>query len=862
MIRTTTLALIGFLVAQPTSAQTIRTLSLTAKDLVYSPLTGRIYASSPSTNSVVEVEPVTGTIGPSIPVGSEPNKLALSDTGEYLYVGLDGLPGVVRVHLPTRTVGTPFTLGNPGWPFGPRYAEDMVVLAGSPDVVAVSRHYLGLSPRHAGVAIYDNGVERSNATPGHTGANAIEPGAAASRLYGYNNETTEFGFRRLDVAPTGVTTVDTTQDLISGFNVDIEYQAGRLYSTTGVVLDPETRSIVTTIAGIPLGSLVEPAGSSLYYLLPDNSNWRLRVLDGSTYASRDVHPIDGVSGTPGSLIRWGANGLAFRTTANQVFLIRTDLLPTGVPTITITSPTTDPTFFSSGAAITLAGNAADTNGTIASIQWSSDRGYSGTGSGAAPWFASDIPLVRGTNTLTVTITDNDGLTASDTITVTLSYFSYYLAEGATGGFFDYDLLLANPSQVDASVLLTFFTKGGTPLIRSLLVPGMSRRTVRVDDVPGLEATTMSTSVGLAETPLVVERTMRWDDLGQYGAHTEKATGGAAEKWYFAEGSQGFFFTYLLLANPGNGTNSATVDWLIEGAPAVRRTYDLPAYSRVTIDAGADAALVGRSFGIVVTFAQPGVAERTMYFGAPPDTLFKGGHNSAGVNAPASSWFFAEGATGPFFETFILLANPNPSDVQATLTLLTQGGVSVVRTVTVPASARLTVNLEALSPAAPELSNAAVATTVQASLPIVAERAQYWPGLPQNWYEAHNSFGLTATARRWGLAEGRVGNPAGLPPAGYQTFVLLANPGGAGANVTLSFLRQQGAPVVKSFHVPAGQRHTITISGPSSHVPELQDESFGVVVDSDQPIAVERALYGNSGVQVFGIGTNATATRLP
>ena len=35
------------------------------------------------------------------------------DTGEYLYVALDGLPGVVRVHVATRTVGTPFSLGPP-----------------------------------------------------------------------------------------------------------------------------------------------------------------------------------------------------------------------------------------------------------------------------------------------------------------------------------------------------------------------------------------------------------------------------------------------------------------------------------------------------------------------------------------------------------------------------------------------------------------------------------------------------------------------------------------------------------------------------------------------------------------------------
>ena len=42
--------------------------------------------------------------------------------------------------------------------------------------------------------------------------------------------------------------------------------------------------------------------------------------------------------------------------------------------------------------------------------------------------------------------------------------------------------------------------------------------------------------------------MKWDQSG-YGAHTEKAVTGPSTTWYFAEGSQGFFFTYLLLTNP-------------------------------------------------------------------------------------------------------------------------------------------------------------------------------------------------------------------------------------------------------------------------------------------------------------------------
>ena len=122
--------------------------------------------------------------------------------------------------------------------------------------------------------------------------------------------------------------------------------------------------------------------------------------------------------------------------------------------------------------------------------------------------------------------------------------------------------------------------------------------------------------------------------------------------------------------------------------------------------------------------------------------------------------------------------------------------------------------------------------------------------------------MCVVKQTWGLAEGRVGNPPGLPPAGYQTYVLLANPGVAAATVTVRFLRETGAPVVRTFVVPAESRLNVSVAGPGSTVPELADENFGAAIQSDQPIVVERALYGNAGAQPLGIGTNATATPLP
>jgi hypothetical protein len=849
-------------------AQTWSTVPLATRDLAYSPLTQRLYATTPATNSLQEIDPLTGTLLRSLFVGSQPNKLAMADTGSHVYVGLDGAAQVVRVNLLTFTIDMQFALGSDSFD-GPYLAQDLAVQPGNPNVLAVVRKP-GNSSATRGVAIFDSGVIRPNATSDFYTVTELEFSATPSRLYGYDDFSSGYEFSRLTVDGAGVTLNDSVGGLIQGFYTDIRFDAGRIYGSDGRVIDPEARLLQGTFPlGGPFRSLVAPsAASGVVHFVTQTlgGNWELvlRRFDASTFLQVDADTLTGVvvpvSNQPiSSLVNFGTDGLAFRTENNLLVLIRTGLPVGQPPSLTITGPTTAPTVVAPGASITLSGT---TGGTVSSVAWASDRGFSGAAAGTGEWFAGDVPLVTGTNVITVTAVGPAG-SAADTLTVDVSTLSYFMAEGATGAFFDLDVALANPGVSPAPVEVAYLREGGGVTTQALTIPATTRTTIHVDDVPGLSPGALSTVVtSTSGAPLVVERTMRWDGEGQYGSHTEKAMTGTATRWYFAEGSQGFFFTYVLLANPNGTANAATVDWLLEGAAPVQRTYSLPPNSRTTIDAGADAALVGRSFGIVVTFNLPGSAERTMYFGAPPDVLFKGGHNSAGVTAPSTTWFLAEGATGPFFETFVLLANPNASPVVAELKFLPQSGPPVTRTVTIPARARLTVNIEALTPAAPELANAAVATQVTAALPIIVERAQYWPFAPNQWYEAHNSAGVTAAARHWGLAEGRVGNPTGFPPAAYQTFILLANPGGAPTTATLTFLRSDGTTVQRTVTVAAFSRYTVAVAGPQSAVPELGDETFATVVDATQPIVVERAMYGSPNGQVFGSGTNATGTRLP
>ena len=335
------------------AGDTVRVLDLPANDLIYDPATDTIYASVPPrdglaiANTVTAIDPHTGEIGESVFIGSGPGRMALSDDGQYIYVALNGAAAVRRFEVATRTAGLQFSLGNDEF-FGPFYPEDIAVMPGAPQTVAVSLRNLCCSPRHEGVAVYDDGVQRVTKTPGHTGANVIEFGDSASTLYGFNNETTEYGFRRMTVDAAGVTVTDVTPNLISGYgpSVDIEYDGGLIFTTNGQVVDPEAPGGPTLVGTFGTSGVVEPdsANGRAFFVF----NGEVRAYDQSTFTLIGSLTAPDVPGGA-SLIRWGEDGLAFRTDDDRVVIMETSLVrgdpkPTPIPSPTPRrSPTPTPT---------------------------------------------------------------------------------------------------------------------------------------------------------------------------------------------------------------------------------------------------------------------------------------------------------------------------------------------------------------------------------------------------------------------------------------------------------------------------------------------------------------------------------------
>ncbi len=457
----------------------------------------------------------------------------------------------------------------------------------------------------------------------------------------------------------------------------------------------------------------------------------------------------------------------------------------------------------------------------------------------------------------------------------------YLAEGVATDFFATRLAIVNPSAHEtARVQLRFAGPAdvsGVVATRQhwLTLPPQRRATVDAASVPGLSGA-FATTVE-ADALVVVDRTVSWDGSG-YGSTGETATASPRTTWYFAEGATGGTFnTFYLLLNPGDETSRATVTYLRDGhAPRVS-VYDVRPGERVTVwvdmerwpdgDSLANAEVSAR-----IDATRPIIAERAMYLDRGGQ-LFTAGHASLGLTAPATRWAFAEGATGPYFDLFLLLANPTADAAVGRVRFLA-GGAVIDHPVVVPPFARQTIWVDVLgldpvltaaNPDYARLADSAVSSEViiDNGVGVLAERSMWWPGSPANWGEAHNSAGVTDTGTGWVLAEGEVGGPRN-----HATYILVANAEDRDATVRVTLFYEDRPAETRIYPVRAHSRFNIPLgvaAGGYDYFTNAAGRRVGALVESvgasPVPITVERAMYSDAAGQAWAAGHNAVATKV-
>jgi hypothetical protein len=418
--------------------------------------------------------------------------------------------------------------------------------------------------------------------------------------------------------------------------------------------------------------------------------------------------------------------------------------------------------------------------------------------------------------------------------------SWYLAEGYTGltpygGGFDTYVLLQNPGAEAVAVTLTFQLQAGTadPLV--LDVPGEARVTVHLDELPGLADASVSTKVtSTGGATINAERAMYFNYYGAIlGGHDSIGTMSPGTTWYLAEGytgltpGGGFFDTWVLVQNPGTQDATVTMEFQLQEGTAADHVFDLPAGTRQSVHLDALPGLADASLSTKVTADQPVVAERAMYFSYNGKV---GGSDSLGVTAPQKTWYLAEGYTGLTpggggFDTWVLVQNPGTQDATVTMEFQLQEGTAANHVFDLPAGTRQSVHLDEL----PGLSDASVSTKVTSNAYVVAERAMYFDNTGRKG--GHTSQGAYELSRGWYLPEGYTG-------AGFDTWVLVQNPGTTEATVRLDFQLPSGTGSPQVYVLAAGTRMSVHLN----ELPGLSDTDVSTTITSDQPVVAERAMY--------------------
>ena len=245
--------------------------------------------------------------------------------------------------------------------------------------------------------------------------------------------------------------------------------------------------------------------------------------------------------------------------------------------------------------------------------------------------------------------DGDGVTNADEQTAGThprGTFRRYLAEGVANAFFDTEVALFNPSAAAGAGRCSASSRRPVPKaawpvrVPAARAPHRLARDLRVADGgavrdAGRVGPSRSSSTGrCAGTPAATAPTRR------------RAVEAPATTWYLAEGStSGDFALFYLLQNPGDRRRRRPP------CASCGRRRSRPSSAATPIGAArapddsgrlrSGPELASTDVSGVVTATQPIIVERAMYLSRPGQP-FAAGHESAGVTAPATEWFLAEG----------------------------------------------------------------------------------------------------------------------------------------------------------------------------------------------------------------------------
>ena len=344
-----------------------RSLAISAASLIYEPVSKLLYVSIQSSatnnaNTVVSIDPVSGTLGKPIPVGNNPGKLAVAADGSTLYVGVNGAHTLQRINLATQQVDRTFALPIDSLA-GATTIYDMHVVPGSALSVAVSLSRPA-SPAEAGAALYNDAglvsfVPNTFQTHNYS-LDSFTFTASPDTFYGFPFASSFFGVTQ--VSSSALTPVTAGFSCCTQLTGSLIASDGTLlYTNSGQIWNPVSQTLLGTLTPT---SVTYPLAQFFYEpsVVPDLPTGRTFFLDAfvngdsifafnsSSFAQTGVLSIPEQNYPSATdLVRWGADGFAFRlydtglagSPNGQIVLLRSSLAQTGTsgtPGLTTLSP--------------------------------------------------------------------------------------------------------------------------------------------------------------------------------------------------------------------------------------------------------------------------------------------------------------------------------------------------------------------------------------------------------------------------------------------------------------------------------------------------------------------------------------------
>ena len=321
-------------IAAVSTVPTVQVLALQAADMVWDPTHGVIYASIPSTatanaGSILTINATTGAVTSQVTTAASPGPLAISDNGEYLYVGEPG--AYQRFILPAMTVDISVTVS--GWAGG--VPAQLSVAPGNPHLFTASFNNPG-----AGI-----GVTALFQDAQQVGINVdggfVAWGPSAAVLYDLNNNGGAGGIYTYSVSASGLT--QTALGNGSRFvtlnpapnGLGMYYSNGLLYADTGAIYNIATQNTNGTfslggVVGAEYGvgpTIINQASNRAFVMVCDVYGIdsvcgnTLMSFNLSTYVPVVYGPVQGFNGYALRIAQTGATTFAALDPGGDIALV-------------------------------------------------------------------------------------------------------------------------------------------------------------------------------------------------------------------------------------------------------------------------------------------------------------------------------------------------------------------------------------------------------------------------------------------------------------------------------------------------------------------------------------------------------------